>query len=234
MGPSASARRLRPPKAGDWFQIWTGNRGARTVAQVISVQGNTLELLLAPAGVSIAEQFRPGQDVRLFVPGGDAGYLHCATCVRQSGPRTVFVTLRAPNPERVQRRAYFRMRLPFSCLIDLSSWGANRGASVDLDLELPPASARIWTYFLGVDLSGGGLCCLDPQERLSVGRTYPLRIQLPGTSESLPVRAEVVRRLQAAQGPAAGLCFVTLKEKTREQILQILFAEYRRQRRQPE
>lgn len=111
----------------------------------------------------------------------------------------------------VQRRDFFRLRLPF----DFQAY-----------VELPPALGKL--RFKIDDISAGGLQLLDSREvtTFKLNQSFLINLEVPG--HDLQTQKVIVRRVQKGKPYKIGLQFLDVTKEDQSELLSLVMQLYRR------
>lgn len=223
----ADRRRSREPESEDRLGAWLPEPGT-----VVTVGGeewsqtwtSRIEHRDGASLVVVAPTLGPGEPLDA-APGTpivlgwatEAGYLEADGVLTGHSVDVVLTwEVDANRVRRQQRRAAFRLRvaLPVAVLPDTSDGRLVAVAET-------PSQGRTR------DLSEVGLRCVLPEELTpEVGDQVIVSVQLPGESEPVTSRAEVVRVSEAHRGEVeAGLAFAEVDVERADRVRRFVFAE---------
>jgi c-di-GMP-binding flagellar brake protein YcgR len=160
-------------------------------------------VIRAPVGPDGPLNLQPGTEMTLWRYKGAATYVTIVTVVEQCpGDPPLLVTTSPSKTRELVKRGYFRVQaeIPFKT-------GHLRGKVKNI--------------------SGSGILATVPPGSLSVGRTYPVDIELPGSKGPTTARARVVRVVSGKEEDLVGMHFDSIDEKVREAIIRYIFGRQR-------
>lgn len=160
---------------------------------------------------------RKGLELKVYFTGDDAAFGFSSQVIeRLKEPIPLLVILAPEEIVRIQRRDFFRLEVRKNVWY----YRINKEGEPIEDLKKTVSS----------NLSGGGIrIVLDGQE-LNYGTMIQLFIDLPEIKD-IPITGRVVQQYDLPDGKAAGIEFVNISSRTRDQIIGWLFEYQRKLRR---
>ncbi len=160
---------------------------------------------------------RQGLKLKVYFTGNNATFgFHSRVISRIKDPIPLLIILPPKEIVRIQRRDYFRLNVRES----VKYRRINKDEESLEDLKETVTS----------DLSGGGVRIILEEEELNPGTLVEVFIDLPEI-EDVPIIGKVVQLYDLPEGEAAGINFIDLHSRTRDQIIGWLFEYQRKLRR---
>jgi len=211
-----------PIEAGETLR-WRIGEATPASAVVRAREGRRLELSLAAR----TPRLPADHTVLLEVERPDALYLLSARVDAQPSDRRLDLVISEANPERVQRREYFR--LPFAASLLLARTPGHPAGSASSAPPLLDGGRFEAEFHLARvhDLSGGGCRVEGTQSWLGLDNVHAGFLYL-GEGAPLALDLRTVRIERSPERTA--FQFMGLPERKRERILRALFREHRRLR----